>query len=55
MGVGKRGGDASTRGTLNETSLNQKGFINIFQRIAVLTNGGSDCVDADRSAVVVVD
>ncbi len=54
MGVGRRGGDAPARGTLQVALLDEVGFDHVFDGVALFANGGGQIVQPHRPAVETV-
>ena len=55
MLIGEAGGDAAAGGSVEEANLNEEGFVDLLQRVLLLGQGGGECVEADRPAVVLLD
>jgi len=53
--VGEAGGDAAAWGAVEETDLDEEGFVDLLQRVLLFGQRGGECVEADRAAVVLFD
>src|ERR1035437_4901552 len=52
---GEWGGYASAGGAVEEADLDEEGFVDLLQRVLLFGQGGGECVEADRDAVVLLD
>ena len=55
MFVGHGGGDAATRGALDESSLDEVGFDNIFDGVFFFADGCGQAFDSDWSTCILLD
>ena len=53
--VGEAGGDAAAGGAVEEADLDEEGFVDLFEGVLLLGEGGGEGVEADRAAVVLFD
>src|SRR4029079_16437990 len=49
--VRQRGGDAAPRRAIQKSRLDEKGFVNVFERVALFAQGGGEGGHADRAAL----
>src|SRR5437764_14064427 len=55
MAIRLRGRDASARGALEESVLDEERLVDLLERPHIFADGGGDGADADRSAVELLD
>ena len=52
--VGEAGGDAAAGGAVEEADLDEEGFVDLFEGVLLLGEGGGEGVEADWAAVVLL-
>lgn len=55
MFVGETGGDAASRGAVEEATLDEEGLVDLFERVFFFGERGGEGIEADRASVVLLD
>src|SRR5690348_4381074 len=53
--VGEAGSDAASRGAVEESALNEEGFVDLFEGVLFFGKGGGEGVEADWASIVFLD